>query len=203
MGAILAGGLALSWLRDILAPSGSEPADYGTLAAEAADVEVGADGVIFAPYLLGERTPHMDPAARAAFLGLGLNHSRKHLVRAVMEGVAFALLDGLNVMKEMGIAPAEVRFAGGGGAMALWQQIQRDVFALPAYIGDTGGADHGAAYGAAILAAISTGALADPQEVLQRRAKSPLSQPDEGNAARYKQAYARYRAVYPALRAVT
>ena len=81
--------------------------------------------------------------------------------------------------------------------MALWQQIQRDVFALPAY---TGGADHGAAYGAAVLAAISTGAFANPQEVMQSQWKGTLSQPNEGNTARYRQAYARYRAVYPALR---
>ena len=114
MGAILSGGLALSWLLDVLTPPGGEPPDYDTIAAEASLVAPGSDGLIFLPYLLGERTPHMDPQATAGFFGLRLHHTRAHMARAVMEGVAFALRDGLEVMRELGIAPTEACLAGGG-----------------------------------------------------------------------------------------
>ena len=110
--------------------------------------------MLFLPYLLGERTPHMDPQARAVFFGLRLDHTRAHLVRAVMEGVVFALRDGLEVFRELGIAPAEVRAVGGGAHSPLWRQIQRDVFNLP--IRSTACRSR-AAYGAALLAALGWG----------------------------------------------
>ncbi|MFL5732404.1 MAG: xylulokinase [Chloroflexia bacterium] len=199
MGAILAGGAALNWLRDILAPPGSAPLDFDTLAAEAVAAGVGAEGVIFLPYLLGERTPHMDPTASAAFTGLRLHHSKGHLVRAVMEGVAFALLDGLQVLREMGVEPGELRPAGGGASMPLWQQIQRDVFNLPVRAGLT---DHGAAYGAALLAAMGAGALPTTGEPFATKTGEPLSPPDPITVARYKQIYMRYQALYPALKGI-
>jgi xylulokinase len=157
MGAILAGGLALRWLRDILTPPGDPPPEYDALTAEAAPIPAGADGLIFLPYLQGERTPHMDPQARGVFFGLRSDHTRAHLVRAVMEGVVFALRDGLEVFRALGIAPAEMRVAGGGARSPLWRQIQRDVFELPVC---ATAADHGAAYGAALLAAVGAGAFA-------------------------------------------
>ena len=196
MGAILAGGSALDWLREVLRPAGGTPPDYGSLTSEAAAAGVGANGVIFLPYLLGERTPHMDPGATAAFTGLRLHHTRGHLVRAVMEGVAFALRDGLEVLREMGIEPGELRPAGGGASMPLWRQIQCDVFNLPVRSGLT---DHGAAYGAAILAAIGVGARIGAVVPLEADG-GELSQPDPVAVARYGEVYARYRALYPALK---
>jgi xylulokinase len=197
MGAILAGGLALRWLRDILTPPTGPPPDYDTLTAEAGQIAAGANGLIFLPYLQGERTPYMDPQARGVFFGLGRDHTRAHLVRAVLEGVVFALRDGLEVFRELGIAPAEVRVVGGGARSLLWRQIQRDVMALPVR---TSAADHGAAYGAALLAAMGAGALAGAAAARI----APLgarSDPDPAAVAAYAAVYRRYRRLYPALQA--
>ena len=198
MGAILAGGLALRWLRDILTPPGGPPPDYDALSAEAALIAAGANGVIFLPYLQGERTPYMDPQARGVFFGLSRDHTRAHLVRAVMEGVAFALRDGLEVFRELGIAPAEVRVAGGGARSPLWRQIQRDVFALPVR---TIGADHGGAYGAALLAAVGAGAFAGGADAARAVPLGARSAPDPAQVAAYDAVYRRYRRLYPALQA--
>lgn len=198
MGAILAGGLALQWWRTILTPPGGEAApDYDTLSRAAETAGVGAGGVFFLPYLLGERTPHMDPQARAVFFGLRLDHTRAHLVRAVMEGVVFALRDGLEVFRERGIDLAEVRAVGGGAQSPLWRQIQRDVYNLPIR---RGLADHGAAYGAALLAALGVGAFASPEEAVAALPLGDLAPPDPAGVAGYEQVYRRYRALYPALR---
>ena len=198
MGAILAGGVALRWLRDILTPPGGPPPDYDTLTEEAAQVAAGADGLIFLPYLQGERTPHMDPQARGVFFGLRLDHTRAHLVRAVLEGVAFALRDGLEVVRELDIAPTEVRVAGGGASSALWRQIQRDIFALPVR---TIGADHGGAYGAALLAAVGAGVFAGAAGASRAIPLGARSDPDPAQVATYEAVYRRYRRLYPALRA--
>jgi xylulokinase len=198
MGAILAGGVALRWLRDILTPPGGPPPDYDELTEEAAQVGAGADGLIFLPYLQGERTPYMDPQARGVFFGLRLDHTRAHLARAAMEGVAFALRDGLEVFRELGIAPTEVRVAGGGARSPLWRQIQRDVFALPVR---TIGADHGGAYGAALLAAVGVGVFPGTAEAVRAVPLGARSDPDPAQVAAYEAVYRRYQRLYPALRA--
>jgi xylulokinase len=198
MGAILAGGVALRWLRDILTPPDvGRVLDYKTLTAEAAQVSAGAGGLIFLPYLLGERTPHLDPHARGVFFGLRLDHTRAHLVRAVMEGVVFALRDGLEVFHALGIEAAEVRAVGGGSQSGLWMRIQRDVYNLPIR---RGFADHGAAYGAALLAALGVGAIATPEEAVAAMPLADLSPPDPSAVEHYGPVYERYRALYPALR---
>lgn len=199
MGAIMAGGVSLRWLRDLLTPpdAGHLPA-YTTLTAEAAQVGIGADGLIFLPYLLGERTPYMDPHARGVFFGLRLDHGRAHLVRAVMEGVVFALRDGLEIIRELGVTSSEVRAVGGGAQSDLWLQIQRDIFNLPIRRSLT---EHGAAYGAALLAGLGIGAFATPEDAVAAMPLEALSPPDPGAVERYGRVYERYHALYPALRA--
>jgi xylulokinase len=203
MGAILSGGVALSWARNLLTPaeqgSVEEALEYDTLTTEAAQAGIGAGGVLFLPYLLGERTPHMDPDASAVFYGLRLHHNRAHMVRAVLEGVALALRDGLEVLREMGISLSEVRLVGGGARSALWREIQRDVFNLPVRAGV---AEHGAAYGAALLAAVGVQAFENVDEALAGKSWGELSQPDPEAAAEYEKIYARYRQLYPALRGI-
>ncbi|MCB0046518.1 MAG: xylulokinase [Caldilineaceae bacterium] len=130
MGAILSAGMALRWLRDnvfVLSGGGA----YTRMSAWAGESPPGSNGLIFLPYLAGERTPHMDPLARGAFLGLTLSHGRSDMVRAVMEGVTFALANALAVLTELGAHPAEIVLAGGGASSPLWRQIVADVFGLP------------------------------------------------------------------------
>jgi xylulokinase len=120
----------LRWLRDDVFALSSDTA-YEEMASWAAESPPGAGGLIFIPYLVGERTPHMNPNARGMFIGLTARHGRGHLVRAVMEGVTFALYDAFNVLKEVGANPAEAILAGGGAKSTLWQQIVADVFDMP------------------------------------------------------------------------
>ncbi|NTV65402.1 MAG: xylulokinase, partial [Oscillochloris sp.] len=194
MGAIMAGGVALRWLRDVLSgPKADRPIAYATLTEEAARVGIGADGLIFLPYLLGERTPHMDPHARGVFCGLRLDHGRAHLVRAVMEGVVLALCDGLAVFRELGIATREVRAVGGGAQSELWRQIQRDSFNLPVRRSLS---DHGAAYGAALLAGMGVGIFASAEAAVAGLPLQECSPPDVGAVAQYRRVYEHYRALY-------
>jgi xylulokinase len=150
MGVTQAAGLSLRWFRDHLAAGVS----YDKLTAEAARVPPGSDGVLWAPYLMGERTPHCDPNARAALVGLAASHSRGHVVRAILEGVAFSLRDTFSIFAELDVPVGHVRLGGGGSLSALWRQIQADVYG---HTVDTASAEEGAAYGAAILAAVGIG----------------------------------------------
>ncbi|MEI6778200.1 MAG: xylulokinase [Chloroflexales bacterium] len=198
MGAILAGGVSLRWLRDLLTPPDADRLPtYTTLTAEAAQAGVGASGLTFLPYLLGERTPYMDPHARGVFFGLRLDHGRAHMICAVMEGVVLALRDGLEVFRELGVVSAEVRAVGGGAQSELWLQIQRDIFNLPIRRSLT---DHGAAYGAALLAGLGAGAFATPEDAVAGMPLAEPSPPDPAVVAQYQRIYERYRALYPALR---
>lgn len=196
MGAILAGGAALRWWRQILTPPSTPAPSYADITREAEEVGIGAGQLLFLPYLLGERTPYMDPQARGVFYGLRLDHTRAHLSRAVLEGVVFALRDGLEVFSELGVAGAEVRAVGGGAQSDLWVAIQRDVFNLPIR---RSRADHGAAYGAALLAALGLGAFATPAEAVAGLPLGALEPPDPRAVAQYAPVYERYRALYPAL----
>lgn len=129
MGATLAAGYALHWWREQIA--GSVPSTYDALLASAAQIAPGCDGLIFLPYLAGERTPHMDPQARGAFLGLRDHHTQAHMTRAVLEGATFATWEAFLTMREIAPAPAEITLAGGGARSALWRQIVADIFGLP------------------------------------------------------------------------
>lgn len=151
MGVMLSAAGSLRWFRDTLAPGAS----FADLTAEAATAPAGCDGLLFLPYLTGERTPHPDPNARGAFVGLTVRHTRAHLIRAIMEGVAFGLRDGFDLMRAAGLGTVdEIRASGGGVASPLWRQILADVLEADIVTVNT---TEGAAYGAALLAAVGAG----------------------------------------------
>ncbi|GAB4200075.1 MAG: xylulokinase [Roseiflexaceae bacterium] len=197
LGAIQAAGLGLSWLRDLWGDKA--PPSYDALLAEAAAVPPGADGLFFLPYLLGERTPHMDNSARAAFVGLTLRHGRPAMVRAVLEGVAFAFRDGLKVFRDLGLRTETVRLGGGGSRSPLWQQIMADVLGAPVELTD---AEHGAALGAALIAGVGAGAFPDLEQAAAQAVRTTATiAPDPARVARYDTLYPLFRNLYPSLHA--
>src|SRR5262249_50630784 len=150
MGVTQAAGLSFRWLRDLLkGPSGNP--SYDDLTREAASVAPGSDGVLWAPYLMGERTPYLDPYARATLTGLAASNTRAHVTRAVLEGVAFSLKDTFSLFEEMHVPVSNIRLGGGGARSDLWRQIQADIYAHEVEILT---AEEGAAYGAALLAGV-------------------------------------------------
>ena len=153
MGVTQAAGLSLRWFRDHLAcdqtKDGTDP--YERLTAAAATVDPGSDGLLWAPYLMGERTPHLDSNARAALVGLTASHTQAHVVRAILEGVAFSLQDTFTIFREMKVPVKSIRLGGGGARSRLWRQIQADVYGHEV---ERVEAEEGAAYGAAILAGV-------------------------------------------------
>jgi xylulokinase len=193
MTVMLSAAGSLRWFRDALGPG----EDFGSLVASAGDVPPGADGLLFLPYLTGERSPHPDPMARAAFVGLTIGHDRRHMTRAVLEGVAFGLRDGLDQMIATGMpAPAQVRASGGGTASPLWRQILADV--LGAEIA-TVGTTEGAAYGAALLGAVGAGWFGSVEDAAGSLVRvHPAAAPGQ-DAERYPAAHEAYRGLYPAL----
>src|SRR5581483_3892223 len=189
MGVTQAAGLSLRWIRDLLQNSGS--LSYDQLTREAAAVPAGADGVLWAPYLMGERTPHLDPNARGTLTGLAASHTRAHVVRAVLEGVAFSLKDTLSLFAEMKVPVRNVRLGGGGARSDLWRQIQADVYG---YDVEILAAEEGAAYGAALLAGVGAGWWSSVDEAcdavvkVQKRVK-----PDPKAATAMKRQYESYQ----------
>jgi len=201
MGVMLSAGGSLRWLRDALGAWSARDAldPYEQMTAEAAGVPPGAEGLLFLPYLTGERTPHADPFARGAFVGLTLRHTRAHLVRAVLEGVAFGLRDALEIIRGMGVAVAEVRASGGGARSPLWRQILADVLGVEVVTVTT---TEGAAYGAALLAGVGAGLFASVEAACQTAvARTGRTVPDGERVERYEALYRAYAALYPALRA--
>ena len=193
MSVMLSAAGSLRWFRDALAPG----VDFGDLVASAGEVSPGSDGLLFLPYLTGERSPHPDPLARGAFVGLTVGHDRRHLTRAVLEGVAFGLRDGLDLMTAAGMpAPAEIRVSGGGTASPLWRQILADV--LDAEIA-TVGTTEGAAYGAAVLAAVGSGWFAEVAAATSAWVTTTVTATPGPDAALYAARHAVYRGLYPAL----
>src|SRR5215831_360963 len=207
MGVTQAAGLSLRWFRDTFgtARSSGHPDDngrdpYDRLCREAASAPSGSEGVLWAPYLMGERTPHLDPNARAALVGLAASHTRAHIIRAILEGVAFSLRDSFEIFDEMKIPVKTIRLGGGGARSALWRQIQADVYGHEV---EVVAAEEGAAYGAALLAGVGSGiwssvddACAAVVRVGQRTAVEP------GTQRVLNQQYSVYRRLYPALRSV-
>ncbi len=193
MGVMLSAAGSLRWYRDAFAPNVA----FDELLAEADPVSAGSDGLLFLPYLTGERTPHPDPLARGAFVGLTVNHGRGHLTRAVLEGVAFGLRDSLELVRAMGLAPStEIRATGGGVKSDLWRRILADV--LGARIVTTSTAE-GAAQGAATLAAVGAGWFPSVEDAC--RANVRIGEPTDPSpdAESYAVPYALYRELYPAL----
>lgn len=198
MGVVLSAGAALAWLRRAMHAAGNPLPDYPSLLREAAETEPGAAGLTFLPYLTGERTPHADANARGVFCGLHARHDRGHLVRAVMEGVTFALRDSLDLIRGLGIQPSEATAVGGGARSEFWRQMQADIFGIPIV---TVGPGTGAAYGAAMLAAVAGGAFVSVGEAAGAWLRPATRQaPDLSSAAAYESAYRRYRTLYPRLK---
>jgi xylulokinase len=202
MGVTQAAGLSLRWFRDRWFSDEAKHAvdSYDQLISEAAKVSPGADGLLWAPYLMGERTPYLDPNARAALVGLTASHTRGHMVRAILEGVAFSLQDTFTIFREMGVPVKSIRLGGGGARSQLWRQIQADVYGQEV---ERVEAEEGAAYGAAILAGV--GAKLWPSvdvacdTVIKVRDRIA---PNLMGAATMAANYTRYRKVYPALKAI-
>ena len=194
MGVMLSAAGSFRWFRDTVAPT----EDFGALAAAAGDVPAGADGLVFLPYLTGERTPHPDPLARGAFVGLTVRHEREHMTRAVLEGVSFGLRDSFELIRAAGGADlTEVRASGGGTRSPVWRQILADV--LNAEVRTVATAE-GAAQGAALLAAIGAGWFEDAATASAAWLQlDPPTSPGV-DAARYEEQYQVYRNLYPALR---
>ncbi len=194
MSVMLSAAGSLRWFRDALAPGVS----YDAIDAEAASVSPGSDGLLFLPYLSGERSPHPDPLARGAFVGLTVSHDRRHLARAVLEGVAFGLRDGLDQIVATGTpAPTQIRASGGGIASDLWRQILADV--LGAQIA-TVSTTEGAAFGAAMLAAVGAGWFPTVERAVDWAVRiRPVAEPGPAASA-YAKGLEAYRALYPALR---
>jgi xylulokinase len=192
MGGILAAGLALRWLRDQVFGLSGEGA-YEQMTAWAAQAPLGARGLIFLPYLVGERTPHMDPQARGIFLGLTLQHGRPELARAVMEGVTLACYEAYLALVESSTPPQAVILAGGGSQSSLWQQMAADAFNLPVQRLKTA---EQSALGAALLAGAGVG-LFDPGATAQEWASyDPPVEPDLANHARYLELLELFRCAY-------
>lgn len=202
MGVTQAAGLSLRWFRDRFGAGADDGRDpYERLTAEAAEAPAGSDGLLWAPYLMGERTPHLDPNARGALIGLTASHTRGHVVRAILEGVAFSLKDTFTLFEEMGVPVTRVRLGGGGARSALWRQIQAGVYGREVEIVE---AEEGAAYGAAILAGVGAGwwktVDAACDEVI-RVARTVT--PDPGAVELLAARYQAYRRIYPALRSIS
>ena len=193
MTVMLSAAGSLRWFRDALAPG----EDFGRLTATAESVLAGADGLFFLPYLSGERSPHPDPLARGAFVGLTVGHDRRHLTRAVLEGVAFGLRDGLDQMIAAGMgAPGQIRASGGGTASPLWRQILADVLrAEVATVSTT----EGAAYGAGVLAAVGARWFESVESAAGAWVRATPTAAPGADADRYATAHALYRELYPAL----
>ena len=203
MGVMLSAGGSLRWFRDALcqnekavaAETGADPYEYITAAAER--IPIGAEGLTFLPYLTGERTPHKDPFAKGAFIGLSLRHTRAHLARAVLEGVAFGMRDSLDIIRGMGVPIEQVRASGGGARSALWRRIQTDVNKVPLVLINV---DEGPAYGAALLATVATGLHTSVEEACDATIRVVDScAPDAGNSKQYDRWFAEYQAAYRAL----
>lgn len=196
MGVMLSAAGSLQWYRDTLAHDSS----FDDLLAPTAEIEPGCDGLTFLPYLTGERTPHPDPLARGAFVGLTVRHKQAHLTRAVLEGVAFGLKDGFELMQSAGLSAdqMQVRVSGGGARSPIWRQILADVIGAPLV---TTNSTEGAAFGAALLAAVGAGVYPDVPSACRAtiRTSEPTT-PSSGARAAYEKPYDRYRALYPALK---
>jgi len=203
MGVMLSAGGSLRWYRDTFCEAEKKMAEetgrdaYEFITESAETAPLGCEGLIFLPYLTGERTPHKDPFARGAFIGLTLRHGRAHFARSVLEGVAFGMRDSFEIIREMGVAVEQVRASGGGARSPFWRQIQADVNNAPLVLINV---DEGPAYGAALLATVATGMHGTVEEACDATIRVVDScEPDAGRAAEYDKWFAEYQQAYRAL----
>jgi xylulokinase len=194
MGVMLSAAGSFAWLRSVVG------AAYGALDEEAARWAPGTEGLLFAPYLAGERTPHADPDARGSFTGLSLRHDRGALARATLEGVAYGLRDSLELLRNLGVRPEVGRASGGGAKSDLWLRIVASILGLPLERTES---EEGSAFGAALLAGVRAGVFEDAADAVARcvRVRDRID-PDPEWSAAYESGYDRYRLLYPALKAL-
>jgi xylulokinase len=201
MGVTQGAGLSLRWFRDQFAAGTAPPGEgYGGLTREAAATPPGSDGLLWAPYLMGERTPHLDPNARGALVGITAQHTRAHIVRAILEGVAFSMRDSLAIFAELGVPVESIRLGGGGARSELWRQIQADVYGRAvAMIA----AEEGAAYGAALLAGVGIGVWRDVETACDTAVRVAYAvQPRANISALMNRQYLEYQKLYPVLKQI-
>jgi xylulokinase len=192
MGVTLSAGGSLQWWSEATGK------DYDKLVGAAEQVSPGAEGLLFLPYLSGERTPHLDPKARGAFVGLTTRHTIAHMTRAVMEGVVLSLKDSLEIMRDLGVPVEEIRATGGGARSTLWRQLQADVYGLPVRRTVS---DEGPAYGAALLAGVAAGVYGDVDEAASVvELREEVTEPDAERSKAYQEYYEVYRSLYPSQR---
>jgi xylulokinase len=204
MGVNLSSGGCLQWFRnqlcqaDVAAAKRAKRDPYEILIAEAEPIPPGSDGLFFLPYLSGERTPHADPNARGALIGLTNAHTRGHVIRAILEGVTFALRDSLEIIRELGVPVGQIRASGGGSRSPLWRQIQADVFGQKVV---TLNAEEGPAYGVALLAAVGAGAYKNIEEACGQATRvTRQTAPRRGAVGRYDAVFAEYQQLYRSLK---
>ncbi|HLY42726.1 MAG TPA: xylulokinase [Terracidiphilus sp.] len=194
MGVTQGAGLSLRWLRETFFAG----QDYNAMSAEAAKVPAGSEGLLWAPYLLGERTPHLDPDVRAAFAGVSVHHTAAHFIRAVLEGVAYSLEDTFTLFAELGIPVTAIRLGGGGARGPLWRKIQAGIYGQPVEILT---AEEGGAFGSALLAGVGVSHWANLDEACGQAIEvAECIQPDAADVSAYKSGYAQWRKLYPALK---
>ena len=171
---------------------------FEILTNQASQAPVGSEGLFFLPYLTGERTPHADPYARAAWIGLSLRHGKSHLVRSVLEGATFAMRDALEIVKEMKIPVKEIRLTGGGGKSRLWKQMQADIYGQSV---STLSAEEGPGFGVALLAATGTGAYKSIEEASKATTKvTETTAPEKSSKKEYDRYYPLYQGLYQSLK---
>jgi xylulokinase len=193
MGVMLSAGMSMSWLKNELVGR-----EYDYINEQATQIKPGSEGVLFLPYLFGERTPHRDPKARGAFFGISGIHSQKHLIRAVFEGVAFGLKDSLELIKDLGVTPSQIRITGGGAKSLVWRQILADVFASEVR---TMQADEGPAFGAALIAGVGGAVYANAGEAVKNTVVLGDScEPKPENSKRYEEIYPLFKSLYQSLK---
>lgn len=201
MGVTQGAGLSLRWFREQfgIAKNGRTQT-YDEMAAEAATVPAGADGLLWTPYLMGERTPHLDPYTRGALVGLTAQHTRAHVIRAILEGVAFSLRDTLTIFRDLNVPVKSIRLGGGGARSAVWRQIQADIYGMPV---DLIGVEEGPAYGAGLLAGVGTGVWASVDAACETAVHvAKRVEPIAANVELLNRRYEEYRKIYPALRGI-
>jgi xylulokinase len=201
MGVTQAAGLSLRWFRDEFGTGKDDGRDpYERLTEEAATAEPGCKGLLWTPYLMGERTPHLDPSARGALVGLTASHTRAHVIRSILEGVAFSLRDSFTIFGEMGVPVNNIRLGGGGARSRLWRQIQAEVYGKEVEIVE---AEEGAAYGAAILAGVGARMWNTVDEACAAVVRvAARVKPANDALATLNRHYQAYRKVYSATRSI-
>ncbi|MDQ2747539.1 MAG: FGGY-family carbohydrate kinase, partial [Acidobacteriota bacterium] len=195
-GVTQAAGLSFRWFRDNFAAGES----YDDLVESAKKIRAGADGLLWTPYLMGERTPHIDPNVRASLIGLTAIHTKAHVVRAILEGVAFSLRDSLEIFRELSIPTENIRLGGGGAKSALWRQIQADIYGQKV---ETIRAEEGAAYGAALLAGVGAENWQTIDEACAKTIRvAEKIEPDAETVGILNRQYKAYQGIYPSLGSV-